>query len=100
MGWSTIKFRASVGCVMLTRTRGVTLAWSFGAEAATARCLGVVAGGAPLAAVVYVAAGAGALRLSCEPAWVAAGPLIVYALFTPLALGAALICATRSKQLR
>jgi Type I phosphodiesterase / nucleotide pyrophosphatase len=53
---------------------------------------GAAVGSAPLAALAFVCAGAFAPRLECEPAWVAAGPLVSYALFAPSALAALALC--------
>jgi hypothetical protein len=51
--------------------------------------LAAVAGASPLAALAFVYAGAYQPRIVCEPAWIAVGPLLVYAMFVPTVLAAA-----------
>ena len=57
--------------------------------AAVALC--ATAGAAPAAIVAFVAAGAYAPRLTCEPGWLAALPLVAYAAWVPVLLTAALL---------
>ena len=54
--------------------------------------VGGVVGSGPLAALAFVYAGAFTPRVECEPGWVAAGPLIAYALFAPSGIAAAELC--------
>jgi hypothetical protein len=54
--------------------------------------VGGVVGAGPLAALAFVYAGAFTPRVECEPGWVAAGPLIAYALFAPAGIAAAELC--------
>jgi hypothetical protein len=54
--------------------------------------VGGVVGSGLFAALVFVYAGAFTPRIECEPGWVAAGPLIGYALFAPSGIAAAELC--------
>jgi hypothetical protein len=56
---------------------------------ATAMSFLAVAGAAPLALAMFVACGAFDLRLTCEPAWFAAGPLLAYGALIPVVMCAA-----------
>jgi hypothetical protein len=56
---------------------------------ATALSFLAVAGAAPFALAMFVLCGAFGWRFTCEPAWLAVGPLIAYAALTPVALCAA-----------
>jgi hypothetical protein len=55
--------------------------------------LAAAIGAGPAAAFAFVQAGAFAPRLTCEPAWFAALPLVAYAAFTPPVFAAALLAA-------
>jgi hypothetical protein len=50
-----------------------------------------VVGASPLAVAVFIYGGAFGVRFTCEPGWLAAAPLVVYAAFAPAVLVAAFV---------
>lgn len=62
-----------------------------GPDEACALAFVIVLGASPPAAAAFVCAGAFSTRLTCTPDWIAAGPLVAYAMLVPVAaMGAAL----------
>jgi hypothetical protein len=98
LGVETALFGLGAGAVMLARpVRAVWSrslppreAWRFAAAAAL--------GATPPALAAFAATGMGAARFTCQPDWLAAGPMVAYALLggTLLAIAAVpLVAATR-----
>jgi hypothetical protein len=61
------------------------------AAAAAATAVAASAGAAPAALAAFIVAGAFAPRLACEPAWLAALPLVAYAAYVPALIAAAVL---------
>ena len=60
-------------------------------EGTCAWSIGFLFGAAPVALLAFVLAGATSPRLTCSPAWMAAFPVIAYAVLLPVIVGAALL---------
>ena len=91
LAYATAAIAAGACALAFTPAFAAVIRRRLSAAGAAAAALAATAGAAPGAIAAFVAAGAFAPRLTCEPAWLAALPLVAYAAFVPALLAAALL---------